>query len=96
MTERSWSCTTSLGDDHDGLRRAKPRSRPLVVAPAHQQVDDAVADDLARARRRPPGSANDLVDRARLAAVRAPPGVLAVRIEPGATFGLGPITRRRS
>jgi ribosomal protein L11 methyltransferase len=78
---------TSLGEDHDAVTRAA-EAFPARWRWHLHDVDDAVAD-IWREHAVPAWVANDLAIVPAWVTFDAPPDVLAVRIEPGATFGLG-------
>jgi ribosomal protein L11 methyltransferase len=78
---------TSLGEDHDAVTHAA-EAFPARWRWHLQQVDDAVADTW-REHALPTWVANDLVIVPAWVPFDPPPDAIAVRIEPGATFGLG-------
>lgn len=78
---------TSLGDDHVAVTRAA-EAFPARWRWHLHEVDDAVADTW-RLHAHPTWVANDLVVVPSWLELDIPEGVTAVRIEPGATFGLG-------
>lgn len=78
---------TSLGDDHDAVTHAA-EAFPARWRWHLHEVDDAVADTW-RKHAVPTWIANDLVIVPAWVDFEPPPDVIAARIEPGATFGLG-------
>jgi ribosomal protein L11 methyltransferase len=78
---------TSLGEEHDVVTRAA-EGFPARWRWHLHEVDDAVADTW-RQHAVPTWVANDLVIVPAWVPFVAEPDVIAVRIEPGATFGLG-------
>jgi ribosomal protein L11 methyltransferase len=78
---------TSLGDDHDAVTHAA-EAFPARWRWHLQEVDDAVANTW-REHAVPTWVTSDLVIVPAWLQFEPPPDALAVRIEPGATFGLG-------
>jgi ribosomal protein L11 methyltransferase len=78
---------TSLGDDHAAVTR-EAEAFPKRWRWHLQEVDDTVADTW-REHAHPTWVASDLVVAPAWQPFEPPAGVTVIRIEPGATFGLG-------